>query len=182
MALPYPTILLSIASVVCTADFNPLFVLKDGTVIGTQIDSDQRCRVYALHPQDSVPVQALSAFWRPSDLQALPSGEGWSFIDDGRVRIQYPHKRSPKTCDWYVNIQGIAPCDYIFNITKVWWETDTTAYIEGYVMQPNAAGEPIVEPGTWFVDETGIARPAHLPPRCRRARASRDQGERAQER
>jgi len=61
-----------------------------------------------------------SSLFFPVGIQLLPSKKGFSFIDNGRVRIKYFNKRSPKTVD----IQ-----ESLYNIELIYWIDDFHFYM-----------------------------------------------------
>jgi len=63
--------------------------------------------------------QILWSLFNPAGLQLLPDNAGFSFIDNGRLRIKLFQKRSPKTIDFD---------EPIFNINTVQWIDEHTCY------------------------------------------------------
>ncbi len=63
--------------------------------------------------------KALLSRFTPAGLKVLPDHSGFSFIDNGRIKIKSFLKRSPKSVDIY---------EPIYNITLINWLTPTSCY------------------------------------------------------
>lgn len=61
----------------------------------------------------------LWSIFNPGGLAVLPNNKGFSFIDNGRLRIKQFYKRSPKTIDFD---------ESIFNIQGIEWIDEHTCY------------------------------------------------------
>jgi len=64
-------------------------------------------------PDTKLATKGLLSTYTPASLRVLPSGDGFSFIDDGRVRIKKFHRRSPKAIDMYEPIYGLSELHWI---------------------------------------------------------------------
>lgn len=69
------------------------------------------------HTKDASKV--LWSIYMPSSVKLLPSKAGFSFFDQGRIRIKYFNKRSPKTINLY---------EPITTFDSMEWINDTTFY------------------------------------------------------
>lgn len=58
-------------------------------------------------------VQGLSSFSIPANVRILPSEKGFSFIDNGFIKIKYFEKRSPKILGMYEPISLISSMNWI---------------------------------------------------------------------
>lgn len=85
-----------------------------------------KTKIYVLHqksinnvellvwdPQTKVCSQGLLSTYTPASLKILPNGDGFSFIDDGRIRIKKFDKRSPKAIDIYEPLYDISQLNWI---------------------------------------------------------------------
>lgn len=57
--------------------------------------------------------KALLSTYTPAGIRMLPDKSGFSFIDDGRIRIKQFTKRSPKTIDVYQPVHNIGVVEWI---------------------------------------------------------------------
>lgn len=57
--------------------------------------------------------KGLLSFYSPANLRALPGQDGFSFIDQGRIRIKKFNRRSPKAIDIYHPISSISSMNWI---------------------------------------------------------------------
>ena len=64
---------------------------------------------------DKSAQKGLLSFYSPANLRLLPNKDGFSFIDQGRIRIKKFQKRSPKTIDIYEPISSITSMSWIDN-------------------------------------------------------------------
>jgi len=62
----------------------------------------------------------LWSLFNPAEIQVLPDESGFSFIDNGRLRIKYFNKRSPKTIDFD---------QYLYDIHNVHWINEHECYL-----------------------------------------------------
>jgi hypothetical protein len=53
------------------------------------------------HPETHETTKALLSAFMPAGSEIVPGGEGFSFIDNDRIRIKMVNKRSPRTLDLY---------------------------------------------------------------------------------
>ena len=66
--------------------------------------------------------QILWSLFNPAGLQLLPDNSGFSFIDNGRLRIKLFQRRTPKAIDFD---------DPLFNINALHWIDEHTCYCSG---------------------------------------------------
>lgn len=62
----------------------------------------------------------LYSRFTPTHVALLPDGSGFSFIDNGMIRIKFFHKRSPKTLEL---------ADSLYGISSMIWEDQFNVYI-----------------------------------------------------
>lgn len=60
-----------------------------------------------------ITTQQLSSFCIPANFRMLPSNDGFSFIDQGFIKIKYFNKRSPQTILMYEPISFISSMNWI---------------------------------------------------------------------
>src|SRR4030095_10985072 len=91
----------------------PVACLNDETTIFLihQLSS-QHIELLQWNAQTNHTEQALWSLFNPAGLQLLPDNSGFSFIDNGRLRIKFFNKRSPKTIDFD---------EPLFNINSLYW-------------------------------------------------------------
>lgn len=53
------------------------------------------------NPETKVSTKGLLSSFTPAGLKVLPNKQGFSFIDNDRIRVKMLNKRSPKTLDFY---------------------------------------------------------------------------------
>jgi hypothetical protein len=58
-------------------------------------------------PQTKEATKALLSTFTPAGISPLPDNIGFSFIDNGRVKVKLHSKRSPKSLEWYEPIYDI---------------------------------------------------------------------------
>jgi len=68
-------------------------------------------------PQTKVATKGLLSSYTPAGLRILPSDKGFSFIDEGRIRIKEFHKRSPRVIDIYESLYDINEIEWCNNDT-----------------------------------------------------------------
>jgi hypothetical protein len=64
-------------------------------------------------------IKELSSQYTPAGFQLLPDGSGFSFIDNGIIKIKQFHKRSPRSLEIY---------EPISDITLISWKNSSTCY------------------------------------------------------
>lgn len=87
---------------------------------------NNKTQVYVLHqksinnielliwdPETKICSNGLLSSYTPAALKILPNGDGFSFIDDGRIRIKNFDKRSPKSIDIYEPLYDISQINWI---------------------------------------------------------------------
>lgn len=90
--------------------------------------SDGSAMVYVLHqisptqtslllwnPETQETFRGLSAAFSPAGFTLLPQKNGFSFIDEGRIRIKYFEKRAPRAIDLYEPLSTITLVHWIDN-------------------------------------------------------------------
>jgi len=63
-------------------------------------------------PETKIASKGLMSTYIPASIRILPSKDGFSFIDDGRIRIKMFQKRSPKAIDIY---------EPIYEMNQIYW-------------------------------------------------------------
>jgi hypothetical protein len=66
-------------------------------------------------PNTKAATKALLSSFTPAGLRILPDQSGFSFIDNGRIKIKFFNKRSPKSLDIYEPIYDIGVIEWIDN-------------------------------------------------------------------
>jgi hypothetical protein len=102
----------------------PLAVIEHG---------DGSAMVYVMHqisqtqtslllwnPQTKETFRGLSSVFSPAGFTLLPQKNGFSFIDEGRIRIKYFEKRSPRAIDLY---------EPLSSVTLVHWIDEENLYL-----------------------------------------------------
>lgn len=69
--------------------------------------------VWFINQKQQTVQKGLSSFLRPANLRILPSGKGFSFIDQGYIKIKYFEKRSAKTLEIYEPISLFSSVNWI---------------------------------------------------------------------
>jgi hypothetical protein len=90
------------------------------------IKHDGKTKIYVLHqksinnielwlwdPETKECSMNLLSSYMPASLKILPDCDGFSFIDDGRIRIKKFNKRSPKSIDIYEPVYDISQLNWI---------------------------------------------------------------------
>jgi len=81
--------------------------------------SIRHIELWVLDPSTKIVNKALLSSFTPAGLRILPDESGFSFIDNGRIKIKQFCKRSPKSLDIY---------EPIYDIGVVEWSTPTQCY------------------------------------------------------
>jgi len=98
----------------------PVASLHDGKIIlFIKQQTKQHIDLILWNNETHQETSGLWSLFNPAGLQLLPDETGFSFIDNGRLRIKYFNKRSPKTIDFD---------QYFFNITIVNWINSQECY------------------------------------------------------
>ena len=95
-------------------------------VVATGSGADQK--VYVLYqkslthielwlwdPVTKIATKALLSTFTPAGISLLPDDIGFSFIDNGRVKVKMHSKRSPKSLEWYEPVYDIGNLHWINN-------------------------------------------------------------------
>ena len=86
------------------------FLHHRGSILFLKQESKNHTRLYMWHQHTKHLENILWSLFNPGYIQVLPDESGFSFLDNGRFRIQYFHRRSPKTIDfdhYFYNMHGI---------------------------------------------------------------------------
>jgi len=76
--------------------------------------------LWSWNPDSKVANKAILSSYSPAGFALLPNGTGFSFIDNGRIKIKTFHKRSAKSIEIY---------DPIYNICGMEWVDDEHFFI-----------------------------------------------------
>src|SRR5579871_4380579 len=90
----------------------PVACLNDETILYIHQLNPTCIQLYSWNPVTDIHEPLLWSLYNPANVQLLPNNTGFSFIDNGRLRIKLFEKRSPKTIDFD---------DPIFNINGLQW-------------------------------------------------------------
>lgn|GEM_PF-6317101 len=88
----------------------------DTKVLCMHQDMHRHMHVYLWDSALSTYERVLSGQYNPIEVQLLPNGSGFSFIDNGIVKIKYFNKRSAKVIELY---------EPLYNIAQMTWVSDT---------------------------------------------------------
>ena len=111
--------LLSSYITVATEYAYPVASLDDTTILYIHQTSPQTIQLFTWNIITHRTEQVLWSLFNPAGIQLLPDNKGFSFIDNGRLRIKNFQKRSPKSIDFDIPI---------FNINELHWLNEHTAY------------------------------------------------------
>ena len=104
-------------SVLCAYEFlYPVAYTKRNDQIGVYVlyqKSITHLELWFWNPKTKIATKGLLSTYMPAGLKILPSNNGFSFIDEGRIRIKEFHKRSPKTIDIYESLYDINEIEWI---------------------------------------------------------------------
>jgi hypothetical protein len=81
--------------------------------------SPQHTELWQFEPESGEAQRALLSTFTPLGVALLPDNAGFSFFDNGRLRVKLWHKRSSKAIDIFEPLYDIGP---------VQWETEHTCY------------------------------------------------------
>lgn len=73
----------------------------------------QDIEVWFINQEKQTTIKGLSSFLTPANLRMIPSGKGFSFIDQGYIKIKYFEKRSAKTLEIYEPISLFSSVNWI---------------------------------------------------------------------
>lgn len=73
--------------------------------------------LYDWNSSTGVMTKALSSMYTPAAVKILPDKSGFSFVDNGRIRIKRFEKRAVKSLDIYDPVYGIELIDWLDNQT-----------------------------------------------------------------
>jgi len=102
--------------VACTFTHNPEYVypvccIQNKVLVVEQCEGQPE--LYAFDVQEMTYEKILSSHYVPSLIMPLPDNSGFSFLDDGRVRIKYFCKRGVRTIDIFEPIYAIGGLQWI---------------------------------------------------------------------
>ena len=98
-------------------------LLDDATILYIHQISPENIQLFSYNTITNQSEQIVWSVFNPAGVQLLPHNKGFSFIDNGRLRIKAFHKRSPKTVDFD---------EPIFNINGLYWIDEHTGYCSAY--------------------------------------------------
>lgn len=75
--------------------------------------SANHTELWEWNPQTKQANKALLSTYTPAGVRMLPDNTGFSFLDDGRIRIKQAIKRSPKTIDIYQPLYNLGVVEWI---------------------------------------------------------------------
>ncbi len=102
----------------------PVASLGNGsTVLYIHQHSPTNIELLEWNTQTNQTEQMLWSVFNPAGLQLLPNNAGFSFIDNGRLRIKSFEKRSPKAIDFD---------EPLFGINGLQWINEQTCYCSAY--------------------------------------------------
>jgi len=112
-------VLLFYASVLQPAEYvYPVASLNDGTtILYIHQHSPTKIELFSFNTQTHQTEPMLWSIFNPAGLQMLPDSSGFSFIDNGRLRIKSFQKRSAKAIDFDEPIFGISSLHWMDNHT-----------------------------------------------------------------
>jgi len=76
--------------------------------------------LWVWNPETKIASKGLMSTYIPASLRVLPSKDGFSFIDEGRIRIKKFKKRSPRAIDIY---------EPIYEMNQVEWIDEHNLYV-----------------------------------------------------
>lgn len=97
----------------------PVASLNDNIILYIYQNSPYAIQLFQFNIVTNDSEQILWSLFKPAQVQLLPNNQGFSFIDNGRLRIKSFEKRSPKTVDFH---------EPIFNINGLRWIDEHTCY------------------------------------------------------
>ena len=97
----------------CAQEFLYPVAANDGQIYLLYQKSTTHLELWSWDPETLVGSKLLLSRHTPAGLQVLPNKSGFSFIDEGRIRIQYHDKRSAKALDIYEPIYDISVIHWI---------------------------------------------------------------------
>jgi hypothetical protein len=107
-------------SIIATEYVYPVAALNDGiTILYIHQLSPDNIQLFSWNTITNHIEQLLWSLFNPANLQLLPNNKGFSFIDNGRLRIKAFHKRAPKAIDFD---------EPIFNINSLHWIDEHICY------------------------------------------------------
>ena len=113
------TILLWMVPSSATEFLYPVASITDDHLLVMYQKNPNHIELWHWNPQTHQAQQALLSRFTPAGVRLLPSKKGYSFIDDGIIKIHYFHKRSPKTVE----------CDApLYNIEFLHWLDEKGCY------------------------------------------------------
>lgn len=95
----------------------PIACLNDETIVYIHQTDPQHIQLYSWNYITDTHEPMLCSMYNPAGVQLLPNNAGFSFIDNGRLRIKLFAKRSPKAIDFD---------EPIFNINGLQWIDEHT--------------------------------------------------------
>lgn len=97
----------------------PVAYLNDEIILYMHQLSPTHIQLYSWNFVTNIHEPILCSLYNPANVQLLPNNTGFSFIDNGRLRVKAFQKRSPKTIDFD---------EPIFNINTLQWIDEHSCY------------------------------------------------------
>lgn len=91
----------------------PVADFDDGNIMILYQKSLNEIELYFWNPSTQHALKGLSSFLIPANLRVMPSGKGFSFIDQGFIKIKEFSKRSPRTISIYEPIGLFSSMNWI---------------------------------------------------------------------
>lgn len=98
----------------------PIASFNDKKLFVMYQKSDMQVELWIWDLQELQALKGLPNHITPAGVKLLPCGKGFSFVDQGRIRIKYFGKRSPKS---------IEVSEPIYDIALIEWINDDTCYL-----------------------------------------------------
>jgi hypothetical protein len=91
----------------------PVASLSNGRILYIHQHTPTDIKLLAWNPENNHTEPVLWSIFNPAAVQMLPNNSGFSFIDNGRLRIKLFEKRSPKAIDFDEPLFGINSLQWI---------------------------------------------------------------------
>lgn len=91
----------------------PVALIDEKNILIVHQQSLDEIGLFLWNIETKVAKKELSSMFLPSFIKVLPSKQGFSFIDRGRIRIKMFHKRTPKTVEIVEPIGSIVSMHWI---------------------------------------------------------------------
>lgn len=101
----------------------PVACLDDTTLLYIHQTAPDTIQLFEYNTITHHSEQTLWSLFNPAGIQLLPDNKGFSFIDNGRLRVKAFQKRAPKAIDFD---------EPLFNISAISWINDDMGYFSAY--------------------------------------------------